>query len=174
MIESKFSKNVVPLLIVAGIAVAAALGVMGTAHDPKPDSKGPHPEPVSDAKGSPSGKPASADAGLAPPPPSKIAAPQAARSPTSAVQAPETVPDTTASTQATPSPAMVQRLHSGWERLAQVLDQRDHSPLSEANGKDLDQLIQELEKNRESFTVWFQILLDQHLEKIIKAANESM
>lgn len=38
----------------------------------------------------------------------------------------------------------------------------------------IDQLIQELEKNRESFTVWFQILLDQHLEKIIKAANESM
>ena len=38
----------------------------------------------------------------------------------------------------------------------------------------IDQLTQELEKNRASFTVWFQILLDQHLEKIIKAANESM
>ena len=38
----------------------------------------------------------------------------------------------------------------------------------------IDQLTQELEKNRASFTVWFQILLDQHIEKIIKAANESM
>jgi isopentenyl-diphosphate delta-isomerase len=36
------------------------------------------------------------------------------------------------------------------------------------------QLLQELETKRDSFTVWFQILLDQHLEKITKAADESM
>lgn len=38
----------------------------------------------------------------------------------------------------------------------------------------IEQLLQELTTNPEIFTVWFQILLDQHLEKIIKAANESM
>ncbi len=36
------------------------------------------------------------------------------------------------------------------------------------------QLLQELQSKRDSFTIWFQILLDQHLEKITKAANESM
>ena len=36
------------------------------------------------------------------------------------------------------------------------------------------QLLQELQMNRDSFTVWFQILLDQHIEKITKAADESM
>jgi len=38
----------------------------------------------------------------------------------------------------------------------------------------MDQLLQELQSKRDSFTIWFQILLDQHLEKITKAANESM
>lgn len=36
------------------------------------------------------------------------------------------------------------------------------------------QLLEELQSKRDSFTIWFQILLDQHLEKITKAANESM
>jgi isopentenyl-diphosphate delta-isomerase len=36
------------------------------------------------------------------------------------------------------------------------------------------QLLQELQTKRDSFTIWFQILLDQHLEKITKAADESM
>jgi isopentenyl-diphosphate delta-isomerase len=38
----------------------------------------------------------------------------------------------------------------------------------------LEQLIQELEQNPDTFTIWFQILLRQHLETITIAANESM
>jgi isopentenyl-diphosphate delta-isomerase len=38
----------------------------------------------------------------------------------------------------------------------------------------MNQLIQELEQEPDSFTIWFQILLQQHLETITKAANESM
>jgi isopentenyl-diphosphate delta-isomerase len=38
----------------------------------------------------------------------------------------------------------------------------------------MDQLLQELEQEPDSFTIWFQILLQQHLETITKAANESM
>lgn len=38
----------------------------------------------------------------------------------------------------------------------------------------IEQLLKERTTNPELFTVWFQILIDQHLEKIIKAANESM
>ncbi|MEN9968988.1 MAG: hypothetical protein RIR94_1175 [Bacteroidota bacterium] len=38
----------------------------------------------------------------------------------------------------------------------------------------IDQLSQQLKNNPQTLTVWFQILLEQHLEKITKAANESM
>jgi isopentenyl-diphosphate delta-isomerase len=38
----------------------------------------------------------------------------------------------------------------------------------------IDQLSEQLKNNPQTLTVWFQILLEQHLEKITKAANESM
>jgi len=38
----------------------------------------------------------------------------------------------------------------------------------------MEQLLKEFQTSRASFTIWFQILLDQHLEKITQAANESM
>lgn len=38
----------------------------------------------------------------------------------------------------------------------------------------IEQLSQQLKNNPQTLTVWFQILLEQHLEKITKAANESM
>jgi isopentenyl-diphosphate delta-isomerase len=38
----------------------------------------------------------------------------------------------------------------------------------------IDQLSHTLQNNRQTLTVWFQILLEQHLDKITKAANESM
>jgi isopentenyl-diphosphate delta-isomerase len=38
----------------------------------------------------------------------------------------------------------------------------------------LSELLQDLKNNPHDYTAWFQILLNEHVDKIAKAANESM
>jgi isopentenyl-diphosphate delta-isomerase len=38
----------------------------------------------------------------------------------------------------------------------------------------LSELLQDLKNNPHGYTAWFQILLNEHVDKIAKAANESM